>query len=159
MLILHDKIAYSEFLISLYMARKLFGVSDQAIKYATCKKCCKLYAIKDLPTDEPYHYTYQDFPNYPMANLKSPCNAIITKQVTINQYRPSLQLFFQSLISNFNYNDCIIKKVLKNFIGSGQFDPIIIRSYQIYTIEEFGKISKIQQITKRFSDTKYRIVI
>jgi hypothetical protein len=72
------------------MARKLFGINDQAIKYATCKKCCKLYAIKDLPTDEPYHCTYQDFLNHPMANLRSPCNAIITKQVAINQYRPSL---------------------------------------------------------------------
>ncbi|CAB4375938.1 unnamed protein product [Rhizophagus irregularis] len=84
MLILQNKTAYSEFPTSLYMARKLFGINDQAIKYATCKKCCKLYAIKDLPTDEPYHCTYQDFLNHPMANLRSPCNAIITKQVAIN---------------------------------------------------------------------------
>ncbi|RGB36327.1 hypothetical protein C1646_758226 [Rhizophagus diaphanus] len=118
----YDKIAYSEFLTSLYMARKLFGVSDQAIKYATCKKCCKLYVIKDLLIDEPYHCTYQDFPNHLMANLRSPCNAIITKQD------------------------------LKNPVGNGQSDPIIIRSYRIYTMEEFGKISKIQQITKHFSD-------
>jgi hypothetical protein len=90
MLILQNKTAYSEFPTSLYMARKLFGINDQAIKYATCKKCCKLYAIKDLPTDEPYHCTYQDFLNHPMANLRSPCNAIIIKQVAINQYRPSL---------------------------------------------------------------------
>src|SRR3989337_2408179 len=90
LLVLIDTDSYSKFPTSLYMACKLFGISDQIIKYATCKKCCKLHAIKDLPTDRPYHCTFQDFPNHPMANLRSPCNAIITKQVAINQYRPSL---------------------------------------------------------------------
>src|SRR5581483_6061826 len=93
MLMVVDKDTYSKFPTSLYMANKLFGISDQSIKYATCKKCCKLYAIKDLPTDIPYHCTFQDFPNHTMANLRSPCNAIITKQVPTNQkmmHRPSL---------------------------------------------------------------------
>ena len=93
MLMVIDENTYSKFPTSLYMANKLFGIGDQSIKYATCKKCCKLYAIKDLPTDRSYHCTFQDFPNHTMANLRSPCNAIITKQVPTNQkvmYQPSL---------------------------------------------------------------------
>src|SRR6266540_1417214 len=34
------------------------------------QKCCNLYTIKDSPTDRPYHCTFQDYPNYPMANLR-----------------------------------------------------------------------------------------
>ena len=75
------------------MARKLFGISDQIIKYATCKKCCKIYALKDLPIDKPYYCTFQNFPNHPMVNLRSPCNGIITKQLLKDNkltYQPSL---------------------------------------------------------------------
>jgi hypothetical protein len=92
-LILSDENTYSTFPKSLYMARKLFGIDDQIIKYATCKKCCKLYAIKDLPTDRPFHCTFQNFPKHPMANLRTSCNAIVTKQVYVNHiltYQPSL---------------------------------------------------------------------
>ena len=88
-----NKDTYSKFPTLLYMANKLFGISDQSIKYATCKKCCKLYARKDLPTDRPYHCTFQDFSNHLMTNLRSQYNAIITKQVLMNQsvmHRPSL---------------------------------------------------------------------
>ena len=81
LLVLIDKNTYSEFPKSLYMAYKLFGISDQIIKYATCKKCCKLYALKDLPIDKPYYCTFQDFPNHPRINLRSPCDGIITKQL------------------------------------------------------------------------------
>ena len=58
LLVLINKNTYSEFPKSLYIARKLFGISDQIIKYATCKKYCKLYALKDFPIDKPYHYTF-----------------------------------------------------------------------------------------------------
>ena len=88
-----DKNTYSEFPKTLYMARKSFGIGDQLIKFATCKKCCKLYAIKDLPTDRPFTCTFQDYPNHTMAKLRSSCNANITKQVPTNQgklFRPSL---------------------------------------------------------------------
>ncbi|CAG8632037.1 9527_t:CDS:2 [Funneliformis caledonium] len=57
-LVLIDGNTYSKFPKSLYMARKTFSISDQLIKYATCKKCCKLYAIKDLPTDRLYHCAF-----------------------------------------------------------------------------------------------------
>ena len=94
LLIFHDENAYSRFPTSLYMARKLFGIGDhQIIKYATCQKCCKLYSIKDLPTDKPYHCTFQNFLNHPIVNLRSPCNNLITKQIPTNQgiiHRPSL---------------------------------------------------------------------
>jgi hypothetical protein len=93
LLVLIDKNTYSNFPKSLYMACKLFGISDQIIKYATCKKCCKIYALKDLPIDKPYHCTFQDFPNHPMVNLRSPCNGIITKQLLKDNkltYQPSL---------------------------------------------------------------------
>lgn len=59
-LILIDADSYSKFPTSLYMARKLFGIDDQMIEYATCKKCCKLYTINELSTDKPYHCTFQD---------------------------------------------------------------------------------------------------
>src|SRR5207249_688627 len=36
LLISHDKNTYLTFPTSLYMARKLFGIGDQIIKYATC---------------------------------------------------------------------------------------------------------------------------
>ena len=54
-LVLVDAKLYSDFPTSLYKAHKLFGISNQIIKYATCKKYCKLYVVKDLPTDRPYH--------------------------------------------------------------------------------------------------------
>ncbi|CAG8558856.1 8663_t:CDS:2 [Funneliformis caledonium] len=85
LLVLIDTDSYSKFPTSLYMARKLFGISDQIIEYATCKKCCKLYAVKDLPADRPYHCTFQDYPNNLMTSLRSPCNDIITKQIPTNK--------------------------------------------------------------------------
>ena len=93
LLISHDKNTYSTFPTSLYMARKLFGIGDQIIKYATCPTCCKLYSVNKLPTDKPSHCSFQNFPNHPMANYRSPCGAVITKQVPTNQgiiYRPAL---------------------------------------------------------------------
>jgi hypothetical protein len=93
LLVLIDENTYSEFLKSLYIAHKLFGISDQIIKYATCKKCCKLYVLKDLPIDKPYYCTFQDFLNHPMINLKSSYDGIITKQLLKNNkltYQPSL---------------------------------------------------------------------
>src|SRR5205085_4561227 len=63
-----------------YMACKLFGIGDQIIKYATCPTCCKLYSVNKLPTDKPSHCSFQNFPNHPMANYRSPCGAVITKQ-------------------------------------------------------------------------------
>ncbi|CAG8602089.1 5668_t:CDS:2 [Funneliformis caledonium] len=85
LLVLIDTDSYSKFPIFLYMTCKLFGISDQIIKYATCKKCCKLYAVKDLPADRPYHYTFQDYPNHPMTSLRFPCNDIVTKQIPTNK--------------------------------------------------------------------------
>ena len=86
LLIFHDKNnTYSTFPTSLYMARKLFGIGDQIIKYATCPTCCKLYSVNKLPTDKPSHCSFQNFPNHPMANYRSPCGAVITKQVPTNQ--------------------------------------------------------------------------
>jgi hypothetical protein len=93
LLISIDRNTYSKFPTSLYMARRLFGVGEQIIKYATCQKCCKLYSIKDLPTNKPYYCTFQNFPNHPMTNLRSPCSTIITKQVPANKgiiYQPSI---------------------------------------------------------------------
>ena len=93
LLISYDKNTYSTFPTSLYMARKLFGIGDQIIKYATCPTCCKLYSVNKLPTDKPSHCSFQNFPNHPMANYRSPCGAVITKQVPTNQgiiYRPAL---------------------------------------------------------------------
>ena len=93
LLVLIDTDSYSKFPTSLYMACKLFGISDQIIKYATCKKCCKLYAVKNLPADRPYHCTFQDYPNHLMTSLRSPCNDIVTKQIPTNKgiiYRSSL---------------------------------------------------------------------
>ena len=92
-LVLIDKDTFSGFPTSLYMARKLFGIGNQIIEYATCKKCCKLYMVKGLPTDRPYHCIFQDYPNHPMTNLRSPCNDIVTKQVPTKEgiiYRPSI---------------------------------------------------------------------
>src|SRR5207244_1070887 len=74
-------------------ARKLFGIGDQIIKYATCPTYCKLYSVNKLPTDKPSYCSFQNFPNHPMANYRSPCDAVITKQVPTNQriiYRPAL---------------------------------------------------------------------
>ena len=88
-----DEKTFSKFPTSLYMARKSFGIGNQIIEYATCKKCCKLYMVKDLPTDEPYHCTFQDYLNHPMAKLRSPCDDIVTKKVGTREgiiYRPSL---------------------------------------------------------------------
>src|SRR5436189_4409194 len=93
LLISHNKNTYSTFLTSLYMARKLFGIGDQIIKYTTCLTCCKLYSVNKLPTDKPSHCSFQNFPNHPMANYRSSCGAVITKQVPTNQgiiYRPAL---------------------------------------------------------------------
>ena len=93
MLISHDETTYSAFPTSLYMARKLFGIGDQIIKYATCQKCCKLYSIKDLPADKPHHCSFQNYPNHPMTNFRILCGNAITKQVPTNQgilYRPLL---------------------------------------------------------------------
>ena len=81
------------FPILLYIACKLFGISDQIIKYTTCLICCKLYLINNLPTDKPSHCSFQNFPNHPMTNHRSSCDAVITKQVLTNQgiiYRPAL---------------------------------------------------------------------
>jgi len=92
LLILHDKNTYSSFPKSLYKARKSFGVSDdQIIKYATCQKCCKLYSIKDLSTDQPHRCSFRNFPNHPRPKLRSPCNADITKEVPTDKgivYKP-----------------------------------------------------------------------
>ncbi|CAG8532192.1 115_t:CDS:2 [Funneliformis caledonium] len=74
LLLLVDRNIYSEFPKSLHIVRKLFGISDHMIKYATCKKCCKIYAVKDLTTDKPYYCTFKDFLNHPMTKLRSPCS-------------------------------------------------------------------------------------
>src|SRR6266542_4012062 len=70
------------------MICKSFGIDDQLIKFikfATCKKCCKLYIIKDLPTDRPFTCIFQDYSNHTMANLRTFYNANIIKQVSMNQ--------------------------------------------------------------------------
>src|SRR2546421_11821131 len=138
------------------MARKLFGIGDQIIKYATCLTCCKLYSVNKLPTDKPSHCSFQNFPNHPMANYRSPCGAVITKQVSTNQgiiYR-----FFLSLILNANYNDYTIRKDSRNRIENGQLGLITIMNCQIYMTEEFGKNLKIQMKTDCSSGMTYRIV-
>ena len=74
LLIQLDTNKYSFFPTSLYMARKELGVCAHIIKYASCEKCCKLYNVTDVSTDEPgqvpitSHCTYVDFSNHPMAN-------------------------------------------------------------------------------------------
>jgi len=159
LLISHDKNTYSTFPTSLYMARKLFGIGDQIIKYATCPTCCKLYSVNKLPTDKPSHCSFQNFPNHPMANYRSPCGAVITKQVPTNQgiiYRPAL--IFLSLILNTNYNNYTIRKDLRNRVGNGQLGLITIMNCQIYMTEEFGKNLKIQMKTDCSSGMTYRIV-
>ena len=91
-MVLIDENTYSKFPKSLYMICKLFGISNQIIKYATCKKYCKIYALKDLLINKPYHYTFRDFSNHSMVNLRSPCNSIITKQLLKDNkltYQPS----------------------------------------------------------------------
>ena len=92
-LVLIDKNTYLNFLTSLYMARKLLGIYDHIIKYATCGKCCKLYTVKELPTNKPYQCTFKEFPNHPMTKLRTACNADITKMVPTKQgiiYQPSI---------------------------------------------------------------------
>src|SRR5256885_1137711 len=94
-----------------------------------------------------------------MANYKSPCDAVITKQVPTNQgiiYRPAL--IFLSLILNANYNDCTIRKDLRNRVGNGQLGLITIMNCQIYITEEFEKNLKIQMKIDCSSDMTYRIV-
>src|SRR5437870_9926459 len=66
-----------------------------------CPTCCKLYSVNKLPTDKPSHCSFQNFPNHPMANYRSLCGAVITKQVPTNQgiiYRPALILPILNII-------------------------------------------------------------
>lgn len=100
-LLIHlDPNTYNSFPTSLYMARKKLGVCAHIIKYASCEKCCKLYNVTEVSTDDPrqaapttIHCTYVDFPNHPMMNQRERCGAKVAKEVPVTGgmiYRPSM---------------------------------------------------------------------
>ncbi|GBC36556.2 uncharacterized protein LOC110040724 [Rhizophagus irregularis DAOM 181602=DAOM 197198] len=99
LLVLLDANTYNSFPTSLYMARKKLGVCAHIVKFASCEKCCKLYNVTEVSTNDPYqvpatiHCTYVDFPDHPMANQRKKCNATLAKKVPVTNgtiYRPSL---------------------------------------------------------------------
>jgi hypothetical protein len=78
---------FSDFPTSLYMAQKKLGICVHLIKYAACKKCCKLYNPNDISSSNPAimpKFTkciYQDFPAHPMSNKRNPCEALLHKLI------------------------------------------------------------------------------
>ena len=69
----------------MYITCKIFGINNQLIKFAIYKKCCKLYTIKDLSTNKPYKYVFQDYSNYLINNLRFFYDNIIIKQMLTNE--------------------------------------------------------------------------
>jgi hypothetical protein len=82
-----NKNLFSNFPTSLYMALKKFGICTHLIKYAACKKYCKLYQVADVSSSsttlEPKFAkcVFQDFPNHPMSNKRNFCGNTLYKQV------------------------------------------------------------------------------
>ncbi len=71
------------------MTCKSLDVCTHIIKYAICKKCCKLYNILEVSTDEPSQVliasqcTYVDFSNHLIANQRVQYDAKLSKKVLI----------------------------------------------------------------------------
>src|SRR5689334_16664260 len=109
----------------------------------------KLYSVNKLLTDKPSHCLFQNFSNHPMANYRSSCSAVITKQVPTNQeiiYRPVL------IFPIVN-----IKRQLQRLYNKKGFEESCRKwaTRQIYMMEEFGKNFKIQMKTDCSSGMTY----
>jgi hypothetical protein len=82
-----DKTRFSTFPKSLYKAQKNLGICVHLIKYAACKKCCKLYRITDVSssnheiTPKFTNCVFQDFPNHPMSHKRNACGTLLYKQI------------------------------------------------------------------------------
>ncbi|CAG8637774.1 2242_t:CDS:2 [Funneliformis mosseae] len=97
---------YNSFLTSLYMTRKSLSVCAHIIKYAVCEKCCKLYNVSEVSTDEysqvltASQCTYVDFPNHPMANQRVQYSVKFAKKIPITNgivYYPFMVFLIVSL--------------------------------------------------------------
>ncbi|CAG8482992.1 15100_t:CDS:2 [Gigaspora rosea] len=101
--IFHDKNKYTTFATTLKIACKALGICAQMIKYAICKKCCKLYSVADVSTNKPNlsPKIIQDFPNHPIANKRQPCTSYIAKKVPVTSgviFKPTLIFLTISLV-------------------------------------------------------------
>ncbi|GET52134.1 hypothetical protein GLOIN_2v1788017 [Rhizophagus irregularis DAOM 181602=DAOM 197198] len=81
-----DENKFSSFLSSLYVAKKILGISTNIIKYAACNKCHKLYDINEISnTTEVPTCSFINYPNHSIERFRQKCNNPLVKKIDSNK--------------------------------------------------------------------------
>ncbi|GES86822.1 hypothetical protein GLOIN_2v1776801 [Rhizophagus clarus] len=80
-----DENKFSSFPSSLYMAKKVLGISITIIKYAACDRCHKLYDIKELlDNTEIPTCSFVNYPNHRIERFRQQCNNPLLTKIDSN---------------------------------------------------------------------------
>ncbi|GBC39248.2 hypothetical protein GLOIN_2v1788017 [Rhizophagus irregularis DAOM 181602=DAOM 197198] len=81
-----DENKFSSFPSSLYVAKKILGISMNIIKYAACNKCHKLYDINEISnTTEVPTCSFINYPNHSIERFRQKCNNPLVKKIDSNK--------------------------------------------------------------------------
>ncbi|GET54135.1 hypothetical protein GLOIN_2v1788017 [Rhizophagus irregularis DAOM 181602=DAOM 197198] len=81
-----DENKFSSFPSSLYVAKKILGISTNIIKYAACNKCHKLYDINEISnTTEVPTCSFINYPNHSIERFRQKCNNPLVKKIDSNK--------------------------------------------------------------------------
>ena len=88
-----DKNEFFYFPSSLYMAKKILGITTRLIKYGACDKCHKLFNIIETlnKTDENPTCSFINYPNHSIEWFWQKCNNPLIKKIDSNNnpiFRP-----------------------------------------------------------------------
>ncbi|GET54352.1 hypothetical protein GLOIN_2v1788017 [Rhizophagus irregularis DAOM 181602=DAOM 197198] len=85
-LLMVDENKFSSFSSSLYVAKKILGISTNIIKYAACNKCHKLYDINEISnTTEVPTCSFINYPNHSIERFRQKCNNPLVKKIDSNK--------------------------------------------------------------------------
>ena len=115
-LLMIDKNEFFYFPSSLYMAKKILGITTRLIKYDACDKCHKLFNIIETlnKTDENPTCSFINYPNHSIERFWQKCNNPLIKKINSNNnpiFRPIMTF---SLVN--------IKQQLTLFFGCKNFE-------------------------------------
>ncbi|GBB97839.1 hypothetical protein RclHR1_30880001, partial [Rhizophagus clarus] len=127
-LIMIDENKFSAFPSSLYVAKKILGISTNIIKYAACNKCHKLHDIKEIlnKTKIPT-CNFINYPNHSKERFRQKCNNPLVRKIDSNRdngnnpiYRPIMTF----LLINIRHQLTLFfgRKNLTSHVESGQKD-------------------------------------
>jgi hypothetical protein len=82
----YGNLNYESFPNSLYLLRKVLGLSDRFVSFAACKNCHKLYKKEDVLAQDRRSIMKCSHVEFPNSNTKrhKQCRTPLAKQITLN---------------------------------------------------------------------------